>query len=319
MKTNQQIPVSKHFRIQPLDHGVYAVIHIGGGSAIGNAGIIDLGDRTLVYDSLFSPQAGKDLRSAAEILTGRPVDVVINSHYHNDHIWGNQVFSSDTDIISTVETRRLIITTKGDDDFELDKQNAESDLRSTKAAFQAAKNEGERRQCAMWLDYDQSLVNTMPILQVRPPNITFTDCIAFHGTERSAELIAFTEGHTRSDAVLFLRQEGIAFMSDLLFVENHAWLGGGDPDKFLAILQGISETNLKILVPGHGPVGGPDSILHMSHYIHSLDELACKMVEDGETEETIDKMAIPEPYNDWLLAAFFPLNMHFLYQRKLAK
>ena len=52
MKTHPQLPESKHFRIEHMTEGVYAVIHIDGGAAIGNAGIVDLGDRTLVYDHI---------------------------------------------------------------------------------------------------------------------------------------------------------------------------------------------------------------------------------------------------------------------------
>ena len=35
--------------------------------------------------------------------------------------------------------------------------------------------------------------------------------------------------------------------------------------------------------------------------------------------QAIDAMAIPEPYDDWLFAAFFPVNMHFLVQRRLGE
>jgi glyoxylase-like metal-dependent hydrolase (beta-lactamase superfamily II) len=302
-----------------LADGVYAAIHIGGGAAIGNAGIADLGDRTLIFDTFFTPQAAEDLRTVAEVLTGRPIDAVINSHYHNDHIWGNQVFSSDTDIISSVETRRLIVATKGHDDFKSFKENAEANLESTKAAFQATQDEGERRQLAVWVDYHQSFVEAKPILHVRPPNITFAQRLAFHGTDRSAELISFDGGHTQSDAVLFLPQEGIAFMSDLLFIEYHPWVGAGDPDALSHILQKVSDLNPKVVVPGHGPVGEPDSLQLMRQYISTLDGLARKMVENGEAEEKIDRMAIPEPFTDWLFSAFFPLNMHFLYQRWLER
>jgi hypothetical protein len=57
----------------------------------------------------------------------------------------------------------------------------------------------------------------------------------------------------------------------------------------------------------------------MRHYVQTLDGLARQMVEDGETEGTIDAMAIPEPYDAWLFSAFFPGNMHFLYQRRLGQ
>ncbi len=63
---------SHHFHLERLADGVYAAINSDEGWAICNASIIDLGDRTLVYDSFTSPQAASDLRDAAEYLTGRP-------------------------------------------------------------------------------------------------------------------------------------------------------------------------------------------------------------------------------------------------------
>jgi cyclase len=258
-----------------------------------------------------------DLRAAAEALTGRAVDGVIDSHWHYDHIWGNQAFSANTDIISTEETRRMIIATRGHGDYNGFMANAEANLEATRAQFQAAEEEGQRRQLAMWIDYHASVVEAKPILQVRAPNLTFDHRLAFHGTDRSAELIDFAGGHTESDAVLFLPQEGIAFMSDLLFIGHHAYWGGGDPDRLLHILEAVSDLAPKILLPGHGPVGTADSLTQMAQFVRTLDGLARKMVEEGEAEETIDTMAVPEPYNDWLFGSFFPGNMRFLYQRRL--
>jgi len=302
-----------------LAEGVYAAIHVDGGAAIGNAGIVDLGDRTLIFDTFMAPQAAEDLRIAAEALTGRPTDAVLNSHWHNDHIWGNQVFSAHTEIISTEETRRLFIATRGHGAYDSFMAQAEANLEATRAQFQATQEEAQRRQLALWIDYHQSVVGLKPILQIRAPNLTFTERLSFHGSGRSAELIAFVGGHTESDAVLLLPQEGIAFMSDLLFIGHHPYLGGGDPERLLHTLDAVSGLTPKLLVPGHGPVGMADSLTQMGQYVQTLDGLARNMVERGEAEETIDGMAIPEPYDDWLFSAFFPVNMHFLYQRRLGK
>jgi cyclase len=314
MQTDSQLPDLKHFRIEQVDDGVWAVIHIDGGAAIGNAGIIDLGDRTLIYDSLFAPQAAKDLPPVAEALTGRPVDLVINSHWHNDHIWGNQVFSPETDIVSTHETRRLIIATRGHGAYDEFMASAEANLESTRAQFRATEDEGQRRELAVWIDYHQAVVDLKPILQIRPPNLTFDQRMVFHGTDRSAELIDFVGGHTESDTVLFLPQEGIAFMSVLLFIGFQPYMGGGHPDRMLHILEAVSDLKPRLLVPGHGPVGTFDALRVMGQYVSTLDGLARDMVERGEPEANIDEMAVPEPFEDWLFAAFFPVNMHFLYQ-----
>jgi glyoxylase-like metal-dependent hydrolase (beta-lactamase superfamily II) len=302
-----------------LADGAYAAIHVEGGAAIGNAGIVDLGDRTLVYDAFMSPQAAVDLRAAAENLFGRPISTVVDSHWHNDHIWGNQAFSPDTEIVSTEETRRMLIATRGHGAYEEFMAEAEANLEATRASLHATEDEGERRQIAMWVDYHQSVVDLKPVLEIRAPTLTFTRRLVFHGTERSAELIAFSGGHTESDVVLFLPQERIAFMSDLLFIGHHPYLGGGDPDSFRQILDDVYSLAPELVVPGHGPVGSVEDVKAMSRYVSLLDELARKMVEAGEAEETIDAMPIPHPYEDWLLASFFPVNLHYYYQRWLEK
>ena len=213
----------------------------------------------------------------------------------------------------------MFIATRGHGAYDSFMADAEANLEATRAQFEATEEEGQRRQLGLWIDYHQSVVEAKPILQIRAPNLSFAERLVFHGTDRSAELIPFVGGHTESDAVLFLPQEGIAFMSDLLFIGHHPYLGGGDPERLLHILEAVSDLAPKLLVPGHGPVGMADSLTQMGQYVHTLDGLARKMVEDGEAEETIDAMAIPEPYDDWLFSSFFPGNMHFLYQRRLGE
>jgi glyoxylase-like metal-dependent hydrolase (beta-lactamase superfamily II) len=36
--------------------------------------------------------------------------MLFNTHFHNDHIWGNQSFAVQTDVVASEKTRRLIIT-----------------------------------------------------------------------------------------------------------------------------------------------------------------------------------------------------------------
>jgi hypothetical protein len=43
----------------------------------------------------------------------------------------------------------------------------------------------------------------------------------------------------------------------------------------------------------------------------------CKLVEDSEEEDSVDQVAIPGQFEDWLFAAFFGYNMHDLFRRRL--
>jgi len=314
MKTQSQLPESKHFRLEQLAQGVWAAIHRQGGTAICNAGIVDLGGRTLVFDTFMAPQPGEDLRVAAETLTGRPVNLVVNSHYDNDHIWGNQAF--DSPIFSTETTRRLIVATKGCEDYDAALANAPARLEAAKAAYAAAQTEPERIQAALWVDDYQAVVDAAPILHVRAPDVTFGGRMAFHGSARSAELLELA-GHTPSDAVLLLPEDGIAFMGDLLFVECHPYLGGGDPGALLSSLDAVSARGSWLPVPGHGPVGTPESLAQMQAYVLTLDGLARGLVEAGEAQSKIDSLPVPPPFDGWLIDKFFSVNLHFLYQRHL--
>ena len=47
----QELPMSEHFVLYQLAEGIYAAIAIEGGAAFSNAGIVDLGGHTLIFDT----------------------------------------------------------------------------------------------------------------------------------------------------------------------------------------------------------------------------------------------------------------------------
>ena len=94
-----------YFNLHRLAEGVYAAVAKPGQGARSNAGVVDLGDELLVFHSFSTPSAAKELRKQAEMICGKKVKYLINSHYHGDHMFGNQVFE-DATIISTSLTHK---------------------------------------------------------------------------------------------------------------------------------------------------------------------------------------------------------------------
>jgi cyclase len=307
---------SRHFSIKQLASGVYAVINNEEGWAICNAGIIDLGDRTLVYDTFTSPQAAKDLKQAAEGLTGRPVSVVINSHYHNDHIWGNQVFGDEVDIISTTKTRNLIIT-EGAEEIKGYTQIAPKRLAALETQFTESSDESFRRALKPLIYNYQAIVNALPILQIHLPNLTFTGDLIFNGHRRSARLMSYENAHCGSDAILYLPEDDIVFMEDILFIKCHPYLADGDPDVILDILAKVRLLNASIFVPGHGPVGSIEHLEKFANYINQMKILAVDAVRQGVSEDELDQIIIPNEYRHFIFPIFFTANLKFLYQRQI--
>jgi glyoxylase-like metal-dependent hydrolase (beta-lactamase superfamily II) len=309
----------KHFSIQPLAPGAWAAIHNDkGGYAISNAGIIDLGDKTLIFDAFINPDAAMELKAVAEQLTKHKVAFVINSHYHDDHVRGDQAFVSGASVVSTEWTRNEIEKTEPEEREWL-KKNIQKQLEKAKQLAQRAPA-SEKEEDIMWLNYYESIAQSLPKLKMILPDITFRDSMWIHGSERSVLLLECHNGHTPSDAVMILPGEGIAFMGDLLFVDRHPWFGDGDPDSLKKHLQRFyADTSLKQFVPGHGTVAGKESLLTLIKYTTDLQQLASDAIQEGEADSIFTRSPVLPAYKTWWFGRFYADNLQVVYDKAKAK
>lgn len=321
-QTTSTLPTSKHFRLEQIAAGVIAVIALRGGAAHSNAGIIDLGDRTLIFDTLGTPKAAEELRVAAEHLIGRPVTYIINSHVDHDHWLGNQIFASDVTIISTSKTRERM-TTKGADYIKRCQENPaalEEQIRATKERLKSETDERWRVSLSGKAAMLGNELEALPTLALRFPNQTFEGKIVFHGKRRTVELLTWGGGHSSSDAFLLLPTERIAFMGDLSFFQFHFPLMGGDLQTLTMILERLIELDLETLVPGHGPLGTKADVILQKRYIAALEELVAQVVEAGGSADEAARQPIPSPFDAWTHGVgLFGANMRFLHQRLSGK
>jgi len=310
-----QLPKSKHFQIEPLADGVFAAIASEHGYAICNAGIVDIGDKTIIFDTFISPNAAEDLLKAAKQLTSHEATYVVNSHYHNDHIRGNQVFSPDVDIISTTWTREAIAQ-KEPEEIRWEKENVPQGIIDAKSKLIAEKDPRRRRELTLLIVYYKAIIESHQQLKTRLPNITFeSPKLVLHGAKRTVELLSLV-GHTASDLVLYLPDEKIAFMSDLLFINIHPYLASGFPERWKESLSMVEALGIQTVVPGHGPVGRSADLSVMAQYIQSLENIAANMIKSGRSIEEASLQPIPSQFETWLLFFdnFFVDNLQFLYK-----
>jgi cyclase len=302
---------SDHFEIQPLANGVFAVIAKNGGAAVSNAGIIDLGQRTLIYDTFLTQQAASDLRKAALHLTGRDPDLIINSHYHNDHTWGNQVFPPNATIISSQNTFQLL-QTEGVEEVRWAKESVNQKLSELRQSLNMVSSELERMDLLMWLGYWQALEKSLPDLNVRFPDIIFENHLTLLGSARKVELISFLGAHSGDDVVLYLPEEKIIFLADLLFVNCHPYLAEGNPVTLLEVIDEISDLEAEYLIPGHGPLGTPLDLAKNRDYVSHCLQIARQLASENKSEEAIRLMPVPSQYASWQLSNFYSSNLKAL-------
>lgn len=302
---------SENFVVHELASGVWAAIHNDQyGKAICNAGIVDLGDKTLVFDPFMTPVAAKELRAVAEELTKRPVTLVINSHFHNDHIRGNQEFTPFATIISSIYTRDQIARMEPEQQ-EWERHHAPAMLKATRKIYNSATGR-DREELALWIGYYEGIMESIGNLTLTLPEIVFNDSLWIMGSKRDVKLVEYKNCHTGSDVALIIPSEKIAFLGDLLFVQRHPWMADGEPASWQASLKQLYDDQaINTYVPGHGAVCNKDGLKNLNDYFDNIQQLAKNAVADS-TQSQLLAQPMPPAYQDWYFSRFYQSNVKFL-------
>ncbi|MHB1394525.1 MAG: hypothetical protein ACYCYE_15925, partial [Clostridia bacterium] len=86
---------------------------------------------------------------------------------------------------------------------------------------------------------------------------------------------------------------------DLLFKNSHPWLGTGDPDNFISVLEKLLKMDAKIFIPGHGELAAKNDIELEIKYIKELLALVDAKKAKGEAADTVTLSDISPEFRDW--------------------
>lgn len=283
--------MSNFSSFQPLADGVWAAL-----SGV-NAGIIDLGDQTLIFDTMALPRDAYELKAKAEELTGRPATFVINSHVHPDHIQGNIAFADHATIIASSVTR-LAIAETGARGLVGMLGNMRDHQETARKRLAAATTDEERAACEAELQEWEEFFAAYPTpADLRVPTLSFEQQLTFHGSKRTAHLLTFGGAHSPCDAVLWLPAEGILFVGDLVIPGGNLIVTLGTPQNWLPILEQLEALGAQRLVPGHGnPVDAAEGYAWSRQYLTALFQRAAEVAASGEPVESI---AVPEGLGEY--------------------
>ena len=258
---------TEYFTLKEMADGMFAAIAKPGSGAWSNAGFVDLGTELLVFDAFITPSASRELKNQAEKLTGKKVAYLVNSHFHGDHVFGNQTFKEQV-IISTTTTKEWINEKNAIGDMDKEQQETEQYLKDLVQQISVEENAAIKSSLTNQFLEMTKLLEELPNLELVLPSLTFEKNLKIHGTVRDVELYCLGGGHSVSDAFLYVPQENAAFMGDLITEDLH--LPIYNPDAFLAILERVKTMDILAILPGHGEVGTGKQIDAMIEYVSML-------------------------------------------------
>jgi len=152
-------------------------------------------------------------------------------------------------------------------------------------------------------------------LALEPPMVTFRDEIAVHvDDKRCAVVNTGTAAHTVSDSYVWIPDDSVLISGDLVF-------NGGTPFVLMGAVRGtieVLDTKIKPLgartiVPGHGPVCGPEAIDDVLGYLRYVQRVAEQGKAAGMSPLDAAREARPGAHADLLDAEQLVGNLYRAY------
>lgn len=229
-----------------------------------NIGLI-LGDgEALVIDTRSTYGQAREIVGHVRDLTPFPVTVVVDSHGHFDHAFGNAIFRPAT-------------------------------IWGQAGCVPFMQRTGEVRKPAIAAD-EPDLADELAEVVVDPPDRTFQVATTIEVGGRAVGLHFLGRAHTDHDAVVTVPGTGVVFGGDIVEQGNVPFYGDGyafDWPATASALAAMVEPGDGILVPGHGDHAGRAFADEQARSIAALAELARRV---GAGELTLDEAIAAHPF-----------------------
>lgn len=90
--------------------------------------------------------------------------------------------------------------------------------------------------------------------QARLPAVTYRDKLTLHFGGKEIQILHVGRAHTRGDSIIFVPQDRIAYLSELLFVNQFLFINDGYGLDWLKALDAVEALETDIVIAGHGPM-----------------------------------------------------------------
>lgn len=258
------VPFDSIFRLEDLAPGAWAAVvrPDAGAYAFANSLVVAGDDGVLVVDTQQSPAAADALATRIADLTDVPVRWVVNTHWHGDHVYGNQVYRSRWPGVRIVghttlpsdlgeigarklkELRERVPRLVDDRRRMLDRGTGPDG---------SPLGTDERRRLRRSLELNEAYLQRLMRLELVPPTVTFERHLGLDLGGRRVVVHHFGPAHTRGDVVVHLPDEAIVAAGDLV-EEGLPYVDDADPEGWSAALDSVLSLDPAVLLPAHGSV-----------------------------------------------------------------
>ena len=222
----------------------------------------------IVIDTRPTPTEARKVLAEIRKLTALPIVYTINTHYHGDHTFGNQIFKNSKTIIAHKNVRNRLI-------------------------------ESGQEHLSLFKTFGLPGIDEV---EITPPNIIYEKEMEIWLGGYRLQLLYHGKGHTDGDTIIYIDQLRTVITGDLVFNKKIPYMADSYIDDWIASLKYIELLKNETVIPGHGPIGERTTIIAMKHYLMNLRELVLAQLKDNKTLKEAQEIVEPilrKKYKDW--------------------
>jgi len=228
----------------------------------GNIAVSAGTDGVFIIDDQLKPLTDQLLASIGKV-SEQPIRFVINTHYHGDHVGGNETIGKNGAVIIAHDNIRQRMTTDQFSNFF---------------------NE-----------------NTPAWPKDALPVVTFNDRVTLHLNGEAVEVIHVPRGHTDGDSIVYFPDSNVLHMGDIFFNGLYPFIdldGGGSIQGMIAGVElGISLAGEETqIIAGHGPMSDlPGLQEYLAFLTRARDQVQALIDQGMSLEQAIEQ----KPTAEW--------------------
>lgn len=187
-----------------------------------NAGFVVTGDGVVVFDALGTPALGKRLAETIAGVTSKPIRRIVVSHYHSDHFYGLQALKQGGVEVWAHELVRDYLATDAPAERVVERKHS----------------------LAPWVNEKTRIV---------APDRYLGEATAFEMGGLHFRVIHAGPAHTPEDLMLWVEEDGVLFVGDLMFTGRIPFVADADVSSWIKALDRVLAFEPRVVVTGHGP------------------------------------------------------------------
>jgi cyclase len=254
-------------KVMPL-RGNVSLLQVRHGEGIDNIGVLTGPDGYLLVDH---PEVAAHwvIQKTLDDFGKRPVRFLINTHWHYDHVGGNEMYGPKTIVVAHENVRKRLAT----------------------------------KQEPVW-----SPTPIGPYPERAWPSITFSDFVRIYFGGEEVELVHYATAHTDGDSIVYFKHANIVQTGDVFHGKGQIAMGV-DMEGLAHTLSSIVErTNDEtIIITGHGELSNRRDMAEYAQLLNDSIERVKKEIAAGKTDKEIQEEGLPQKWKNWPAADNVPL------------